>query len=92
MKLNYDERQLRLHYSLYVFNGEYKVQEYDEYINHIINVNKNSKKYDPVLFEKYLLKLWFHDIGKAVIKYKKLSFLESKYFLKAALYSILKLD
>lgn len=92
MKLNYDERQLGIHYSLYVFNGEYKVQEYDEYIDYIINANKDTKKYDPVLFKKYLLKLWFHDIGKAVIKYKKISFLKSKYLLKAVLNSILKLD
>lgn len=89
---SYDEELLKIHYALYVFNGEYKVQEYDKYIDYIINANKNSKKYNPTLFKKYLLKLWFHDIGKAVIKYKKLSFLKSRYLLNAALYSISKLD
>lgn len=92
MKDNYDENQLGIHYSLYVFNCAYEVQEYDKYIDYIINANRNSQKYNPTLFEKYLLKLWFHDIGKAIIIYKKISFLKSRYLLKAALGSISKLD
>lgn len=92
MNVNYNEEQLSLHYSIYVFNGEQDVREYDKYIGYIIKVNKKSKKYDPTLFEKYLLKLWFHDMGKAVLKLKKISFLKSRYLLKAALSSLSKIE
>lgn len=92
LNFKFDEEKLRLHYSIYVFNGEQDVREYDKYISCLINTNKECNKYDQDLFEQYLMQLWFHDIGKAVIKLKKVSYLKSRYLLKAALSRLSKLD
>ena len=84
LKMNIDnEKMLDIHFCLYAFDGEYSVSEYDEYIGIILEANKKYNTFEQEKFRNVILKIWKHDILKAVFKKKKLSFLKSKYLIEA---------
>ena len=84
-----DEKKLHIHASIYKYNNDITISEYDNYFSTLITWNKGYLHYNQNLFERELMFFWLKDVLKAVVRYKNFKIFRSKFLIKALHPSVL---
>lgn len=85
-----DENEAKIHYSLYHFDPNITIKEYEEYIEKLIKQNKKYHCFNDELFIDELQYMLLKNIIKAVVRFRRISFLKSKYLINRHVINVVK--
>lgn len=76
-----DEKEAQIHYSLYHFDPQIDIKDYEKYIEKLIEQNRIHNCFNEDLFLTEIQYLMQKDVMKGLVRYRSFSFLKTKYLI-----------